>query len=437
MSDCHAQCVTLESPEHVTFPTRGQNTLDLVYTPQKEAYKAKPLPHIGQSDHISILLLPRYRQRAKVTKPVLKEVRVWPEGAVSQLQDCFETTDWDIFKTAATHNNHIDIEEYTDTVTSYITKCINVVTEIKHITTRANQKPWLTGDVHRLLRARDKAFKAGDVAGLRTARANLSQGIRKAKKDYTDKITTHFKDSRDAQSLWQGIQAITDYKPAPQSCENNTSLLNDLNRFFARFEAQNDTHPQKTPPPPHDQPLYLSSASVKRTLATINPRKAAGPDNIHSKFLDLPGTARTVTDARRGPVRELRHVVKMLLKVQHERTKKYVKLEEVSFSDFINAVKQKFLIPEDKVLKVADEQGIEVDEDVFPELATEAMCFVISTDDDFTLLQQDGEGSSCPSLTDTLSLSSSLSSPQSDAGSQMIQPVMDSMDSTRAKNVIL
>jgi len=44
-------------------------------------------------------------------------------------------------------------------------------------------------------------------------------------------------------------------------------------------------------------------------------------------------------------------------------------------------VQHKFLIPEDKVLKVTDEQGIEVDEDVFPELATEAMCFVISTDD--------------------------------------------------------
>ncbi|XP_051239301.1 uncharacterized protein LOC127353781 [Dicentrarchus labrax] len=73
----------------------------------------------------------------------------------------------------------------------------------------------------------------------------------------------------------------------------------------------------------------------------------------------------------------------MLLKVQQGRTKKYVKLEEVSFSDFINAVQQKFLIPEDKVLKVADEQGIEVDENVFPELATEAMCFVISTDDEW------------------------------------------------------
>lgn len=229
--------------------------------------------------------MPAYRQRVKVVKPVRKQVRVWPEGAHSALQDCFETTDWEIFRQAATYNNQTDIEEYTDTVTSYITKCIDDVTHTKQIITRANWKPWLTGDVLRLLRARDKAFKAGDESGMRTARANLSQGIKKAKQDYTLKITAHFKDSKNAQSLWQGIQAITDYKPAPQSCESNIPLLNNLNHFFARFEAQNTTNPQKTPPPPHEQTLCLSAASVKRTLMAINTRKATGPDNIPGRVL--------------------------------------------------------------------------------------------------------------------------------------------------------
>lgn len=90
-----------------------------------------------------------------------------------------------MFKDAATYNNQTDIEEYTDTVTSYITKCIDDVTHTKNIITRANQKPWLTGDVLRLLRARNIAFGGGDESGLKTARANLSRGIRKAKQDYT------------------------------------------------------------------------------------------------------------------------------------------------------------------------------------------------------------------------------------------------------------
>ena len=271
--------------QHVNFATRGENTLDCVYTEHKGAYRASPLPHIGASDHLTVMLIPAYRQRARAIRPAQKEVRVWPEGSTVALQDCFETTDWGMFREAATHNNNTDIEEYTDTVTSYISKCIDDVTHMKTITNRANQKPWLTGDVHRLLKARNKAFRAGDEAGLRTARANLSRGIRQAKRDHTHKVVSHFNDSKDAQSLWKGIQAITDYKPAPRSCESDTTLLNNLNSFYARFDAQNNTQPQKTTPPPHDQPLHLTAASVKRTLSAINTRKAAGPDNIPGRVL--------------------------------------------------------------------------------------------------------------------------------------------------------
>ncbi|KAJ8366183.1 hypothetical protein SKAU_G00150140 [Synaphobranchus kaupii] len=242
--------------------------------------------------------MPAYRPRVKVIKPVPKQVRVWPEGASSALQDCFDTTDWEMFKQAATYNNHTDIEEYTDTVTSYISKCIDDVTHTKTIITRANRKPCL---VHRLLRARDNAFRAGDETGLRAARANLSRGIRKAKQEYTHKITCHFKDSRDTRSLWQGIQTITDYKPAPQLCDSNISLLNNLNSFFACFEAQNNTHPQKTPPPPHDQALCLSAASVKRTLSTINTRKATALTHLDTKdsyvrmlFIDCSSAFNTI-----------------------------------------------------------------------------------------------------------------------------------------------
>ncbi|KAL6478131.1 hypothetical protein MHYP_G00139660 [Metynnis hypsauchen] len=144
----------------------------------------------------------------------------------------------------------------------------------------------------------------------------------------------------------------------------------------------------------------------------------------------------------------------MLIKVKHRGTKKYVKLEEAIFSEFISAVRQKFLIPEKSVLKVTDEQSIDVDEVVFPELAAvKEVCFVIYTDDDilpaesskdtaasssltdyvtltpcdFAAVQQDSEWPYSPNLTDTLSIStsSSLSSDMSDTGCEKIIPVID------------
>ncbi|KAL0202592.1 hypothetical protein M9458_000610, partial [Cirrhinus mrigala] len=87
-----------------------------------------------------------YRPLLKLTKPVQKQITVWPDDATSKLQDCFQYADWNMFREAATYNNHTDLHEYTETVTAYIKKCIDDVTVTKTITTRANQKPWMTAE---------------------------------------------------------------------------------------------------------------------------------------------------------------------------------------------------------------------------------------------------------------------------------------------------
>ncbi|KAK2918691.1 hypothetical protein Q8A73_003062 [Channa argus] len=231
------------------------------------------------------MLMPAYRPLIKVAKPVKKQIQVWPEGSSEALQDCFDTTDWDMFKQAATYNNTTDLQEYAETVSAYINKCINDVTVKKTITVRANQKPWMTEDVYRLLKTRNAAFRAGDEVGLRTARANLSPGIREAKRQYSRRIAHQFSNSRDTRSLWQGIQTITDYRPPPRTCDSKISLLNEVNTFFARFEKQNSSTAQKNPPPPGDQVLMLTPDSVRRSFSRINARKTPGPDNIPGRVL--------------------------------------------------------------------------------------------------------------------------------------------------------
>lgn len=117
--------------------TKGENTLDNVYSNIKNAYRAVPLPHLGQSDHCSLLLLPAYTPLRRKTKPTTKIITTWPEGALAQLQDCFEKTDWEIFE-------HLDLEQYTETVLFYIKICMENVTVNKKIWVFPNQKPWMT-----------------------------------------------------------------------------------------------------------------------------------------------------------------------------------------------------------------------------------------------------------------------------------------------------
>lgn len=62
--------------QHINFAIRENNTLDKAYTNSKGAYKAYPLPHLGTSNHISIMLAPAYRPRVTLVKPVRKRISV-------------------------------------------------------------------------------------------------------------------------------------------------------------------------------------------------------------------------------------------------------------------------------------------------------------------------------------------------------------------------
>ncbi len=147
------------------------------------------------------MLIPVYRPLLKLAKPVQKQITLWPDYATSALQECFQDTYWNMFKEAAIYNNHTDLQEYTETVTAYIKNCIDDVTVIKTITTHANQKAWMTAEVRGLLKNRNEAFRSRDKAALKTARANLSCGIKNAKRSYAKKINDHFTDSGDTEPV--------------------------------------------------------------------------------------------------------------------------------------------------------------------------------------------------------------------------------------------
>ncbi|KAK1796835.1 hypothetical protein P4O66_000923 [Electrophorus voltai] len=212
----------------VNFATRGANALDLVYTNISGAYRAVPRPHLGYSDHMSVMLITPYRPIVRRSKLLLKQVRTWPAGAISALQGCFEQTTWITFKEAASDGGTVNLEEYTASVTGYISKCIDDVTVSKTIITRPNQKPWMPAEERMLLRTRDSAFRTGDRDALRKTRTKLSRAIREAKRAHAQRIHGHFKDTGDTRRMWEGIRAITNYRKTPPSCDSDAILPDAL-----------------------------------------------------------------------------------------------------------------------------------------------------------------------------------------------------------------
>ncbi len=84
-----------------------------------------------------------------------------------------------MLRDAATQENHINLEEYTSSLSSYISKCVDDVVITKIIKSK-NQKAWMNGEVRALSRAQ-KAFRSGDKEAYNTTRARLKAGKKEAK----------------------------------------------------------------------------------------------------------------------------------------------------------------------------------------------------------------------------------------------------------------
>lgn len=81
--------------------------------------------------------MPAYRPRVNVVKPVQKQVWIRPEGTTSEPQDRFDTADRDKLKQATYYSQQTNIQEYTETVTAYNTKCTHDLSHTKNISKRA------------------------------------------------------------------------------------------------------------------------------------------------------------------------------------------------------------------------------------------------------------------------------------------------------------
>ncbi|CDQ87409.1 unnamed protein product [Oncorhynchus mykiss] len=82
--------------------------------------------------------------------PVLRSVQRWSDQSDSTGQDCFDHVDWDMFRIASDNN----IDEYADSVSEFISKCIGDVVPTATIKTFPNpsgQEEYLCKNaVHRL-----------------------------------------------------------------------------------------------------------------------------------------------------------------------------------------------------------------------------------------------------------------------------------------------
>ncbi|XP_056290461.1 uncharacterized protein LOC130206479 [Pseudoliparis swirei] len=104
-------------------------------------------------------------------------------------------------------------------------------------------------------------------------------------------------EQRDTRRLWQGLRTITNYQSRPRAMVSaDASLADDLNSFYARFEASNNSASspannntvsvaEVSSTAGDEHTLSVTEHSVRRALLRVNTRKAAGPDGISGRVL--------------------------------------------------------------------------------------------------------------------------------------------------------
>ena len=151
--------------QYVTCPTRKDKILDQCFGNVNGAYVPRCCPPLGLSDHNIIHLLPKYSQKLKREKPVVKNIQSWTEDSIEELRGCFDATEWDLFFNDQVSCNNPEV--LNDTVTSYINFCVDSVIKTKEVRIYPNNKPWVNKEIKHILNKKKIAFLEGDQLKVR------------------------------------------------------------------------------------------------------------------------------------------------------------------------------------------------------------------------------------------------------------------------------
>ncbi len=166
-------------------------------------------------------------------------------------------------------------------------ECVEDVVPTKTIRIYPNKKTWINSDVQAALSARTSAFKSRNFDDRKQASYDLRKSIKATKRQYKNKVEEQL-NTNNARSMWQGINNITDFKGnKPATVNIATSLPDELNHFYARFEAHNTAHTESAPVAVAEEAsaLSISVADVTQSFRWVNIHKAVGPDGIPGRVL--------------------------------------------------------------------------------------------------------------------------------------------------------
>ena len=168
-------------------------------------------------------------------------------------------------------------------VTAYVKFCQDLCFAEKEVKCYNNSKPWFNSDIKVKMKQQEESFREKDTSKMKIAKYNVRKAIKTAKKEYSAKLDDKFA-TNDTRSVWQGLQAVTNYKQKKPTLPDNTNkdfTPDKLNHYYGRFDRQNNTTPPlPDPASPLPPPFKIETHEVNTLFRKQNTNKAPGPDGI-------------------------------------------------------------------------------------------------------------------------------------------------------------
>ena len=286
----------------VDMPTRNNNILDLFFTTNptlvNKTITAPPLSE--DADHNIVLV-------DLDTRPAVPKLNKQPRFIYSK-------ANWEGLRKEL--ENYIlpdgSVQQRWDHLENAIITAMTKYIPYKPRKTN-NQKPWVTRELITLFRKRDRLHKRwkqrqtlSAQQNFKAARANCQRLLRKSHDEYMETI---FSADASSNKLWSFVKHKRKDACTVSPLRENGVLISDavgkaniLNRQYCSvFNNDNrGNEPSKgestTPDMP---PLIITSEGVNKMLKSLNPNKAAGPDQIS------PAVLRNLSDILSGPLANL------------------------------------------------------------------------------------------------------------------------------------
>ena len=236
-----------------------------------------------------------------------RKIWLYDQGDYPKLRDKISSMPWDLI-----FENQIGIDNIVQTVTNTLLEMAAETIPNRIITVRNGDLPWITTELRKLMRKRDRLRKKAKKKNsdyywskFKRIRNKVVDSLRAAKRTYHCKLCDKIKANKfGSKDWWNLVKQVSNISQKSHGIKilvsDNDEIITDdhnkanaLNNFFASQTYIDELHATLPDLPNHENApdiptldrIVLTERNVEDILKTLDTSKAMGPDLINARIL--------------------------------------------------------------------------------------------------------------------------------------------------------